>query len=247
VLLRAALLSPAALLATSACSREPAVLVTGSAPVQQVTAYRDHAERAVGLVEDLWGEGTVARPVRLDLPGDTARWAAVTGHPAEETEIPASLVSRGGVTTVVVHPGAWDRLTAQGRQAVVTHEVTHLAQPAAEVPWWLREGTAEFTAHRSGSAAPSVVAGQAWRQLAADPPARWPQPGAAGGRWATYAAAWSVCLVVAAEHGDEAVPRWHRAVADSGSLGEGTRQALDRTDEDLLRAWSAWWADQAPA
>lgn len=239
------MLGPVWLLATG-CAGDRPVQVTGDAAADQVAAYRDHAERAVELVEQLWGDGTVGQPVRLDLPADVVRWSAATGHPRTETEIPASTVSRADTRTIVVHPAAWQRLTEDGRQAVLTHEVTHLAQPAGPVPWWLQEGSAEFTAHRLSRSAPSGIAGAQWDALVTDPPARWPEPAPGGaGRWSSYAAAWSTCLVVAAEHGDGAVPQWHRAVAQTGSLEAGCLAALGRSAEDLRRAWSAWLAAQS--
>ena len=236
---------PLSLLAVG-CARDRPVQVTGGAAADQVAAYRDHTERAVELVEGLWGEATVALPVRLDLPADAVRWSSATGHAETEDEIPASTVSRGDTRTIVVHPGAWGRLTEEGRQAVLTHEVTHLAQPPGRVPWWLQEGSAEFTAHRSSRSAPRSIAGAQWDALVADPPARWPEPtpGEGAGRWSSYAAAWSTCLAVATEHGDGAVPRWHRAVAETGSLEAGSLAALGRSSEDLCRGWSAWLAAQ---
>jgi hypothetical protein len=246
VVLRVAVLGPLSLLAAG-CAGGPPVQVTGDSPADQVVAYREHAERAVELVEGLWGEGTVALPVRLDLPADVVRWAAATGHPQAETGIPASTVSRGDTRTIVVHPGAWARLTEQGRQAVLTHEVTHLAQPSGRVPWWLQEGSAEFTAHRLSSSSPSGIAGAEWAALVADPPTRWPEPaaGEGAGRWSSYAAAWSTCLAVAEQHGEGAVPRWHRAVAETASLEAGSVAALGRSSAELLRSWSAWLGAQS--
>ena len=245
LVLTMAMLGPVSLAA--GCMGDPRVEVTGGATADVVAGYRDHAEQAVELVEELWGAGTVVLPVRLDLPADVARWSAATGHPETETEIPASTVSRGGTHTIVVHPDAWSRLAEAGRQAVLTHEVTHLAQPTGPVPWWLQEGSAEFTAHRRSSSSPRGIAGAPWEALVADPPTRWPEPSArdGAGRWSSYAQAWSTCLAVAAEHGDGAVPRWHHAVAETGSLQAGSLAALDRTSEDVLRGWTDWLAAQS--
>jgi hypothetical protein len=231
-------------LAVGGCA-DPVVQVTGQAPPDRSTAYREHAVQAVERVEALWGAGTVPRQVRLELPGDVARWSAATGHPPEQTDIPASTLTRGESATVVLHPRAWDRLTVAGRQAVLTHEVTHLAQPPGDAPWWLVEGSAEFTAHRGSGASPASIMGtRAWSARVEDPPTAWPEPDP-GGRWSAYADAWSVCLAVADEHGDEAVPRWHTAVAAAGDLDAGSRAALQRSAADVRRSWEAWWERQS--
>lgn len=227
-------------LGSAGCAAEPVVQVSGDAPQTERTAYRRWAEQALDPVRDLWGEDAVPLPVRLHLPADAAAWGGATGQ-LPDTDVPASTVTRDGVSTVVVHPRAWTRLTETGRAAVLTHEVTHLAQGSAgATPWWLGEGSAEFTAHRHSPLPPEEIAGPVWGELRGNPPLTWPRPDGAR-RWAGYAAAWSVALVVAADHGDTAVPALYRAVADEGDLDRGCRVALGRSARDLRRAWTDSW------
>lgn len=234
-----------ALPALAGCGDDPSVQTSGDAPGVRRTAYTELVRQAIGPVEELWGRGAVPLPVRLHVPADSLAWARTTGQPAR-SDIPASTVTRDGVDTIVVHPAAWDRLTGAGRAAVITHEVTHLAQGSGgRAPWWLGEGSAEFTAHRASTRSPAQIAGPVWDRLVLDPPRQWPEPGAAGQRWPGYALAWSAALAVADVHGDEAVPRLHAAVAGSGDLDTGCRDVLGQSETQLRRAWAAWWAGQA--
>ncbi|UJH71307.1 DUF4157 domain-containing protein [Ornithinimicrobium sp. INDO-MA30-4] len=58
------------------------------------------------------------------------------------------VIPQGESRVVVVHPAAYDALDADGKRLVLAHEMTHLAQSQqGEVPWWLREGSAEFSAY----------------------------------------------------------------------------------------------------
>ena len=69
--------------------------------------------------------------------------------------------------TVRVHPDAWETLTPQGRQAVLTHELVHVATAGLttpRTPQWLVEGLAEAVAWRDVALPDRVVA----QELAAE-------------------------------------------------------------------------------
>ncbi|HUR51105.1 MAG TPA: hypothetical protein VMZ11_03170 [Mycobacteriales bacterium] len=62
-----------------------------------------------------------------------------------------------------VHPAAWEGLTAPGRQAVLTHELVHVATAGLttdRTPPWLVEGLAEAVAWREVRALPDAVVAQ---------------------------------------------------------------------------------------
>ncbi len=228
----------------AACGDDVEVVVTGGVSAERASAYRDLVLTAIPAVEDLWGEGAVPLPVHLDLPSTTAAWAAATGHPPEQRGYAASTVRPRERTTavrIVIHPDAWDGLSPAGRQAVVTHEVTHLGRGAGQLaPWWLEEGLAEYTAHRNSAMSIADIAGSALARAVRDPGESWPEPSADGDAWQGYARAWLACVFIAQRHSEPDL----LAMFDASSAGRPTstlvRDVLDEDNDDLHRAWVVW-------
>lgn len=214
----------------------------------RATAYEDLAVLAIAQVEDLWGPGAVARPVRLVLPADGSTFAELTGHAEDDSQVPASTVGSGPAAEVVVHPEAWDRLTPAGRQAVLTHEVTHLAmQGHGPVPGWFGEGLAEYTAHRGSALSPVEIAGSALDSVRdGHVPATWPGLGGdtggatPGGQWHRYAVAWLACLYIAQEHSEPDLLALYGAVEGGQPWDEAVPSVLSVTEEELLAGWQQW-------
>lgn len=149
--------------------RSGSTVVVGNQPRAMLQEYLTLADTAYPRVSAVWGTSQPAVLVapatlpqlgeQLDRTGSdpTAglrQIAAVTDGP----------VSRGSAATsdrVYLNPDAFARLTAEGRQAVVTHELTHVAVRATTtypVPTWLSEGFADDIGFTGLSVPDAVVA-----------------------------------------------------------------------------------------
>jgi hypothetical protein len=221
------------------------VEVVSEVGADRTSAYRRLATVALGEVEDLWGEDVVARPVRLLLPADAASFGELTGHAADVQDTPATTVGTGAEARVVVHPDAWDRLTPEGRQAVLTHELTHLAmQGDGPVPRWVGEGLAEYTAHRGTTLPLTEIAGSALDPVrAGTSPTTWPEPGAEGDRWRGYAMSWLACVFIAREHSEDQLVRLYHELERGSTLEEAVPEVLGVPEEQLRGEWREWLRD----
>lgn len=105
------------------------------------------------------------RAVRRAVPSwhGTARVVLVDGDPAVTTDVVGS--------TVRVRAATWEGLSPEGRQAVLTHELVHVATAdltTARTPAWLVEGFAEAVAWRDVRSLPDrVVAEELAREVRA--------------------------------------------------------------------------------
>lgn len=126
--------------------------------------------------------------------------------------------------TVRVHPEAWQTLTAPGRQAVLTHELVHVATAGvttARTPEWLVEGLAEAVAWRAVALPDHVIA----QELAAEVRAgRVPQglPTAqdfAGRPALAYQRSWLAVDLLVRRYGIAAVLQLYRAAGTAHGLG----------------------------
>lgn len=226
------------------------VRVEGEVGPERLAGYQQLGEQAVVEVEQLWGPGALTHPVRLVIAADDAEFARLTGHPPQEQQVPAVTVGSGQRAHVVAHPSTWDRLGAEGRQAVVTHEVTHLMmQGDGPVPAWLGEGLAEYTAHRDSPTPVAVIAGSALQPVRrGELPTGWPDPTGAvtaekGDRWGGYAMAWLACEFIASDHSEEQLIELYHQVAGGAPLADAMPAVLGVTEQELLDAWGRWLAD----
>lgn len=249
------------------------VEVSGSAPPARLTAYEDLGEVSVAAVQDLWGQDALAWPVRVELPASSAQFDELTGINSAQTAVPASTVGSLKGAHIVVHPDSWSRLTAEGRQAVLTHEVTHLAQQGdGPVPAWLGEGIAEYTAHRGSTLPPAQIAGSALDGVRdGKVPSAWPDPagadtstsrgtsaGATTGSgvttgatntatntWGGYALSWLACLYIADTWGEAALLELYDQIATGTPVPDAIESVLGVTQEQALSGWGQWLRDVA--
>lgn len=128
------------------------VAPTASSPVVARAAGGDCLEPgAPALGVDV---ARACRAVRSAVPSwrGTARVVLVDGDP----DVAADVVG----STVRVHPATWEGLSPEGRQAVLTHELVHVATApltTARTPAWLVEGIAESVAWRDVRTLPDHV------------------------------------------------------------------------------------------
>jgi hypothetical protein len=125
-------------------------------PCAQASATTRCAVEAPALGADV---ARACAAVRAVVPGWDGRGTVVLAE--GDPEVAGETVG----STVTLHRAAWARLTAAGRQEVLTHELVHVATDGIDAPLWLQEGLAEAVAMR-GSGIPDRVAA---RELAASP------------------------------------------------------------------------------
>ncbi len=244
----ATVLLPLQLAGISGCAadRTTSVLVTGGVSAELAAAYRELAQRGLAAVEDVWGTGSVPVPIQLDLPANSAAWAAATGHQqGSGGEYAASTVWQGSVGRIVVNPATWGALSPDGRSAVLTHEVTHLAmgrQP--DVPWWITEGLAEYTAHQASDLSLHEVAGSAIASLTANPPRAWPTQSDGGEPWEDYAPAWLACVYLARTYDESSLLNLHSDLVNAASLDGAMQRRWGESSARVQRDWSRWLAEQ---
>lgn len=229
----------ASLTVLSGCGA-PSVEVRGSADTERIEAYEAMTLTALAQVEDLWGQDSVARPVEVVLPATTAEFEELTGNSG--SAVPATTVGSMEQAHVVVHPDSWGLLTPEGRQAVLTHEVTHLSQQGdGPVPAWLGEGLAEYTAHRHSQTPPATIAGSALEDVHAGAlPTAWPDPAGSAEAWDGYALAWLACLYIAQTWSEEALVELYDSVSGGTAVSEAFPAVLDVTEAEALAGWGPW-------
>lgn len=239
------------------------VEVSGSAGPERIAAYQAMTVTALEQVEDLWGQGAVRWSVRVELPATAAEFEELTGA-APGAQVPATTVGSMGQAHIVVHPDSWDLLTPQGRQAVLTHEVTHLSQQGdGSVPRWLGEGLAEYTAHRDSDLPPATIAGSALEDVrAGSVPTTWPdpttrsrgtdpatrsrgtdpttRPRGTDPAWRDYALSWLACRYIAETWSEEALLELSAAVAGGLTVKEAMPEVLGTTETNALAGWGVW-------
>lgn len=229
--------------------------VSGSVPSERIESYEAMAVTALGQVEDLWGADSVARPVEVVLPASGAEFEALTG--VSGAGVPAATVGSLQDARVVVHPDSWGLLTPEGRQAVLTHEVTHLAQQGdGPVPAWLGEGLAEYTAHRDSGLPPATISGTALDGVRSGVlPSTWPDPTSpstdatgstgTGTAWGGYALSWLACLYIAETWSESALLELYETVAAGTDLSEAVPEVLNVSEAELHTGWTQWLAELA--
>jgi hypothetical protein len=140
--------------------------------------------------------------------------------------------------TVRVHREAWEGLTAAGRQAVLTHELVHVATApvtTAQTPGWLAEGLAEEIA-LEGSGIPDRVAARelSGRQVVSLPT----DDELAGADPVAYQEAWLAVDLLRQHVGLPAVLRLY-AESGRGSWEAALVEVTGRPVEAFVRDWRA--------
>jgi hypothetical protein len=176
--------------------------------------------------------------------GDLSQLAAVTS---------AELDAEGGPPLgerIVVIPGPFGKLGADGQRIVLRHEITHVATRAVtspSTPFWLSEGFADYVAYAAQPGPPESIA----RELAVEVRAgRVPErlPGEA--RFApdsprlaqAYEASWLACKLIAERIGTRGLVRFYKAVSvgpgdADAALDSGLRAVLGLTPEQFVALW----------
>jgi hypothetical protein len=131
------------------------VLAVGDAARVDEIARR--ARTAASRVAAVWGSARPAVWIAPANDADAGRLLGRTAGPdglggvAAATDGPLTPGERAGADRIILVPRAWTSLRPDGRDVVMTHELTHVTvrgSTTRAVPVWLSEGFAELVAYR---------------------------------------------------------------------------------------------------
>ncbi len=239
-------------------SRGRHAVVAGTVPVARLAEHVAVVDRALPGLKAAW---TGAPTHVLVLAPATAPEAdallgrtptAATAPVAATTEGPTGAAGTATGDRVVLDPSAFGRLTASGRDVVLTHELVHVSVRAT-VPGrpagWLSEGYADHIGYARADVPtqrlvqPLVAALRTGHAPRALPGAADLQP-AAGDIEVPYLAAWQAVELIAARHGEAALRRLVAAAASTGSQADAEAatdaalvSVLGTTRAELTDAW----------
>ncbi len=235
--------------------------VTGSGvPPALSDQVRRDADDALGYVRGVW-DGPWSDHVVVEIPVDDAGFRARAGRMGAGgeaaiavTPVPAETGPDGpGVGRVILRREVYERLSAQGRQVVLRHELTHLASAAVTgsgTLLWLVEGLAETVGH----AGVPLATTRAAAELAADVRSGWlpdalpsdAQFSAADGTiLRSYQEAWLACRLIADRLGLGGLISFYRQVGsgrgDPQSRLDGAFRAfLGTTEAGFVAQWRSY-------
>lgn len=223
--------------------------VTGPASERNlVEQLAELCEPAAETVDTAWGtawsEGN-GRRTQLVVAATTKDLAKLLDRNDTEGLADTAAVTVGPedapAKAVYVNGPAFDGLSDQGRQIVLTHELVHVASRAtgdSDAPTWLEEGFADYVAYRGTNLSSQQIAGEA---LNASLPGSLPTTAdfdASGSKAAiAYGRSWAAVRVVAGRlGGDEAMKRFYQKAAHQG-LAAALRSAGFANVGAFVKAW----------
>lgn len=136
--------------------RTPTALVLAVGDVSRVDEISRRARTAATRVATVWGS---ARPAVWIAPASDADAGRLLGRSAgpsglggvaAATDGPLTPGESAGADRIILVPKAWTSLRPDGRDVVMTHELTHVTvrgSTTRAVPVWLSEGFAELVAY----------------------------------------------------------------------------------------------------
>jgi hypothetical protein len=218
--------------------RSDTALVLAVGDDERVEEVVRRARTAASRVATVWGG---VQPAVWIAPATDADAARLLGRTAGEldgvaaaTDGPLTPGERAGADRIVLVPGAWVSLRPDGRDVVMTHELTHVtvrASTTRAVPVWLSEGFAELVAYEPIDLPEATVVAPALdRVRVAGVPRTLPADADFDPGTHALAAAYGLSLLalrtLADAHGTQAVVRLYRAAA--GGLDVPTSRLDDR-------------------
>ncbi len=218
--------------------RTPHALVLAVGPASRVDEIVRRTATARARVAAVWGDSQRAVWVSPATDADAARLlgrsTADLDGVAAATDGPLTPGQHAGADRIVLIPGAWTALQPDGRDVVMTHELTHATVRAATtqtVPLWLAEGFADYVAYRRIDLPESVIVAPALKQVRDEGVPRALPTDAdfdpSGGRLQTaYGLALLAVRTIADEFGTAGLVRLYEAAA--GGISMPSAQAGDR-------------------
>ncbi|MGO4663211.1 hypothetical protein AB4Z14_15195 [Terrabacter sp. 2TAF16] len=218
--------------------RSHTALVLGVGDDDRIEEVVRRARTAASRVASVWGE---VRPAVWIAPATDVDAARLLGRTAGDldgvaaaTDGPLTPGERAGADRIVLVPGAWASLRPDGRDVVMTHELTHVtvrASTTRAVPVWLSEGFAELVAYEPIDLPEATIVAPALERVRASGlPQALPADADFDPGTHALAAAYGLSLLalrtLADAHGTQAVVRLYRAAA--GGLDVPTSRLDDR-------------------
>ncbi|MEP7036102.1 MAG: hypothetical protein ABI662_03280 [Dermatophilaceae bacterium] len=150
--------------------RGRSVTVIGNAPESRMRDYESIADSSVRRVTGVWGTGWNSHVVIL-TPSTTAEFAGLVSRSADEGLDQVAAITQGDISPgqeaegdrIVINPKAFTALDRDGRQVVITHEITHVATRSSTtrpVPIWLSEGMADYVGYSGLGLSRAQIAGE---------------------------------------------------------------------------------------
>jgi hypothetical protein len=225
-------------------------------------AVADAADRAVPAVSERWPHAW-ARRLIVEVPPTVRGMGELLSGTAESYEGIAAVTTsrpagrgegaRPPADRIVLNPQAYELLSAEGRQVVLTHEAAHVATRAhtgEATPMWLSEGLADWFGHRGSGAPPretapalaaAVHAGEAPAALPAEEDFAFRGDADTLGR--AYEGGWLACRMIVRTWGED---RLMALYTETGGRKAGPR-AVDGALREVLgvgeREFTARWRD----
>jgi hypothetical protein len=234
--------------------RVEGLVIAGTVSSSERAALRAAAATARQRVVDACGG---LGPVLVVAPATTAELEQVTGRPLGSVDVagltqgPLDPTGRAHGDTVYVVPRSATRLTDVGLEAVLAHEMTHVAlrsRARGPVPRWLEEGLAQEVAYRHLDVDRAELLRPLTTQLArVGLPSRLPTDADldAGARdaQASYLSAWRAVHVLAERRGVPAVVTMYLACAAHDGAATGceadVKTVFGQDGESFVTAWRA--------
>jgi hypothetical protein len=225
-----------------------------------LTQVRRDAAAALRYVRGVW-DGPWSTRVVVEVPADDAGFHTRLGRGSADGEAAVALIPRAGpagapgqgAARVIINTGVYERLTAEGRQVVLRHEMTHLASAdvtSSDTPSWLVEGLAETVGHAGTALAVTAAA----TELAAAVRTGWlpdalPADAAFTATDGTvprsYQEAWLACKLIADTVGLDRLIGFYRQVGTGPGdlhtrLADGFQMFLATTEAGFVTWWRAY-------
>lgn len=215
---------------------------------------------AVPRVDAVWGRDWRRGAVVL-VPTSGGEMSELLGSESDLSQIAAVATAElsGGVgefdpsgDRILVNPDTFARLGQLGRRVVLTHELSHVATRRATgpaVPAWLAEGFADYIGYRDVDLPLALSARELRKDVRAGKlPTAFPQDGDfEGGNTSlaqAYEQAWLAVRLIAAQHGQDGLLRFYRAVGarrggvvPATAVEEALRAELGTSTAELTAAW----------
>lgn len=228
---------------------------------EALRALARNADRAVAQVDRAWPRSWPHRVVvespsslrdmaqLLDAKPSTYEGiaAVTTGEAGEQTDAPAD--------RIVVNPEAYDVLSPEGQQVVVTHETVHVASrthTGRATPLWLSEGLADWVAYGATDRKPTEAAAELVRakeedelprELPTDRDFRFGRDAESLGR--AYESGWLACRLIADEWGDDELIGLYLQIGSSqkrqgAAVEEALRSELGLSPGEFTERWRSY-------
>jgi hypothetical protein len=217
---------------------------------QSVDGWAVHAQAALADVRQELPDGLGASwngRVVLEVPATQRDFESVLGKPADSYTSIAAVTYHagmgGGAIRIVVNPKA-AQLTSSALQAVLEHEMVHVAtrSPDSPAPMWAEEGLAEWVSLQAQPGQRSEGTDEVMALVRSDgaprsfPTDRRFQVGSSNLQLA-YAEAWLACRFIADQYSEAQLGRFYAELSRGRTLDEASRSTLQVRQTALTEGW----------